>query len=117
MSLMEFVLFSVMLMASSALPVFSSIARPLLLCKRSKKSLKLTKKKIMVLFIQYHDKREVYCERTVYPAGNYMFKVNNRNTKTRCEICSKFTIKTPERRQWRRSGVSVVTLNIFHTLF
>ena len=29
-----------------------------------------------------------------------MFKVNNRNTRTRCEICSKLTIKTPERRQW-----------------
>ena len=27
------------------------------------------------------------------PAGNYMFKVNNRNTRIRCEICSKFTIK------------------------
>ena len=26
-----------------------------------------------------------------------MFKVNNRNTRTRCEICSKLTIKTPER--------------------
>ena len=33
------------------------------------------------------------------PAGNYMFKFNNRNTKTRCEICSKLTIKTPERCQ------------------
>ena len=33
-----------------------------------------------------------------FPAGNYMFKVNNRNTRTRCEICSKLTIKTPERR-------------------
>ena len=32
------------------------------------------------------------------PAGNCMFKVNNRNTRTRCEICSKLTIKTPERR-------------------
>ena len=31
-------------------------------------------------------------------AGNYMFKVNNRNTGSRCEICSKSTIKTPERR-------------------
>ena len=31
------------------------------------------------------------------PAGNCMFKVNKRNTKTRCEICSKLTIKTPER--------------------
>ena len=34
----------------------------------------------------------------LFPAGNYMFKVNNRNTRTRCEICSKLTIKTPERR-------------------
>ena len=25
------------------------------------------------------------------PAGNYMFKVNNRNTKTRYEVCSKLT--------------------------
>ena len=39
------------------------------------------------------------------PAGNYMFKVNNRNTRTRCEICSKLTTKTPERRQCRGSGV------------
>ena len=30
------------------------------------------------------------------PTGNYMFKVNNRNTRTRYEICSKLTIKTPE---------------------
>ena len=37
--------------------------------------------------------------RTTYPAGNNMFKVNNRNTRTRCEICSKLTTKIPERRQ------------------
>ena len=35
------------------------------------------------------------------PAGIYLLKVNNRNTGTRCEICSKLTIKIPERRQWR----------------
>ena len=33
----------------------------------------------------------------VYPVGIYLLKVNNRNTRTRCEICSKLTIKTPER--------------------
>ena len=27
------------------------------------------------------------------PAGIYLLKVNNRNTRTRCEICSKLTIK------------------------
>ena len=32
------------------------------------------------------------------PAGIYLLKVNTRNTRTRCEICSKLTIKTPERR-------------------
>ena len=35
------------------------------------------------------------------PASKYMFKVNNRNTRTRCKIWAKLTIKTPERRHWR----------------
>ena len=43
-----------------------------------------------------------------YPVGNYILKVNNRNTRARCEICSKLTIKTPERDYWRRSGVFIV---------
>ena len=30
---------------------------------------------------------------SIYPAGIYLLKVNNRNTRTRCEICSKLTIK------------------------
>ena len=37
------------------------------------------------------------CRDQIYfPAGIYLLKVNNRNT-TRCEVCSKLTIKTPER--------------------
>ena len=44
----------------------------------------------------------------LYAAGIYLLKVINRNTKTRCEICSKLEIKTPERRQWRRPGVFIV---------
>ena len=57
-----------------------------------------------------------FCRKQVkiIPARNYMFKVNNRNTRTRCEICSKLTIKTLE----RRVLVSLLlTLNIFQTLF
>ena len=34
----------------------------------------------------------------VPPSGIYLIKVNSRNFKTRCEICSELTIKTPERR-------------------
>ena len=30
-----------------------------------------------------------------HPADNYIFKVNNINTRTKCEICSKLTIKIP----------------------
>ena len=42
------------------------------------------------------------------PAGIYTFKVNNRNTRRSCDICSKSTIKTPERRHWCRSGFFIV---------
>ena len=47
-----------------------------------------------------------------------MFKVNNRNTRTRCEICSKLTVKTPERRQQRRFSVFIVNFeHISHKLW
>ena len=57
--------------------------------------------------------------KTILPlASIYVFKVNNRHTRRRCEICSKLTIKTPER---YANGVNLVylllTSNIFHTLF
>ena len=42
------------------------------------------------------------------PTNIYLFKINYRNTWTRCEICSKLTIETSERRYWRRSGVFIV---------
>ena len=31
-----------------------------------------------------------------FRANIYLFKVNNRNTRKGCEICSKLTMKTPE---------------------
>ena len=40
--------------------------------------------------------------------SRYLHKVNNKNTRTRCEISSKLTIKTPERRLWCRSGVFII---------
>ena len=35
-------------------------------------------------------------DESINPAGIYLLKVNNRNTRRRCEICSKLTIKTPK---------------------
>ena len=44
-----------------------------------------------------------------------MFKVNNRNIRTRLEIYSQLAIKTPERHQWCLVSL-LLTLNIFQTL-
>ena len=38
----------------------------------------------------------------LYPADIYLLKVHNESIRTRQEICSKLTAKSPE---WRRSGV------------
>ena len=43
-----------------------------------------------------------------FPANIYLLKVRNWNIRKRCEICSKLTIKAPERRQWRCSIVFIV---------
>ena len=52
----------------------------------------------------------------VCSANIYFFKVNNRNTRRRCEICSKLTIRTPEWRQWCLSGAIVNFEHILHLL-
>ena len=56
--------------------------------------------------VSHYIQHDFICQR--YQAGIYLLKVNNRNTGTSCEICLKFTIKTPERHQWCRSGVFIV---------
>ena len=42
------------------------------------------------------------------PAFTCLKLIEARSTRTRCEICSKLTMKIPERRQWRRSGIFIV---------
>ena len=51
------------------------------------------------------------------PAIIYLFKLNNRNTRKRCEICSKLTVKTPERNHWHRSAIFVVNFEHILHLF
>ena len=47
--------------------------------------------------------------------ANKGLKVNNGNTRPKCEICSKLAIRTPERHQWHRSDVFIVNFeNISH---
>ena len=75
--------------------------------------MKLEKKK-HVSFQSMFDNFSTLCMKGLFfrsiPTGNYMFKISNRNTRTRFEICSDLTIKTPEWRHWRRSGVFIVKI-------
>ena len=52
------------------------------------------------------------------PAGTDLLKLNNRNTKTRCEIYLELTVKTLERRQWRSLDLlaSIYLLTLFANL-
>ena len=43
----------------------------------------------------------------LFPANIYFFKVDNKNTTKRCEVCSKLTIKTPEKHHWHCSGIFI----------
>ena len=72
--------------------------------------------------LRYHNRSNLYVLldfwNKINPTGNYMFKVSNKNSRARCEICSKLTIKTPETTPLASFLVSLLlTLNIFHTLF
>ena len=51
------------------------------------------------------------------PANIYLFKVNNRNTRKRCEIYLKLTIKTSQQCHWHRSGVFIVNFEHISYLF
>ena len=53
-------------------------------------------------------KRTIKFESHTYPFGIYLLRINNGNTRTRCEIFSKLTTKTPERRHWHRSAFFII---------
>ena len=46
-------------------------------------------------------------------ANIYLFKDNNGDIRKRCEICSKLTIKTQERRQWLGPGFFIINFEHF----
>ena len=52
----------------------------------------------------------------IFPAGIFLLKFNNRNTRKRCEICSKLTIKL-FCKQWRRSSLFIVNFEHISHLF
>ena len=58
---------------------------------------------------------KIMCDIVTYsanesPSGIYLLKVNDKNTRAKCEICSKLTIDVV-------LVYLLLNLNIFHTLF
>ena len=49
-----------------------------------------------------------------FPENIYLFKVQNRNTRISCKLCSKLTIRTPEWGHWHLFGILIV--NFVHIL-
>ena len=61
---------------------------------------------ILFMCFQYKEQASpIWCH---CPVGICLLKVSNRNTRTRCETCSKSKIKITERHHWRRSSVLIV---------
>ena len=52
-------------------------------------------------------KNDIYSKKNL--ANKYMLKVNKKDTRTRCELFSKFTRKASERCHWRRSDVFIAS--------
>ena len=95
-----------------------------------KYKIKLRNDRRNVLLLDYEDQRQhiclinfyliiawIFCTPNYFPGNIYLFKINNKNTRKRCEICSELTIKTPEWRHWRRSGVFIVNFELILHLF
>ena len=63
-------------------------------------------------FPDYHFRNLGFCitlqYSTCFPTIIYLFKVNNRNSSTRCETNSKLIIKATKRGKWCRCGVSII---------
>ena len=51
-----------------------------------------------------------------YQVRIYLLKVNYINTRTRCEICSKLIVKTPERRTYLTPCSSVSIVNFKYVI-
>ena len=49
-----------------------------------------------------------YFFKSGHPTSIYLFKVNNSNSRSMCDIWSKLIIKVLEQSHWRRSGVFIV---------
>ena len=79
----------------------------LILVKTSEQNCTLINNKLLLLYHQSN-----------FQTNIYYFKVNKRNSRKRCEICSKLTIKTLEQGQWRHSDVFIVNFEyIFQPIF
>ena len=94
LSLSVSVSISLFLSLSLSLSLSVSLSVSLSLCLCLCLSLSLSRKNAVQIINWLVSNAVYYVGRTHYdPVGNYLFKVNNRNTRRSCETCSKTKIK------------------------
>ena len=79
--------------------------------KRYLRSLNIYKFPIWVsIFQAFPGKKSIVvlsCNQDIISANIYLFKVSNRNSRKRCDICSNLTLKRSDRLQWSRCDVFI----------
>ena len=58
----------------------------------------------------------MFIMKSIIPAGINLLKVNSRNTRTRCEMCSKLTIKIPLLFKFEQISHLVSIVNFEHVI-
>ena len=93
--------------------VLNTSLKPAILMKKSSQEMVLGS---ALNFSEHFYERPVCggCINLGFHDEHLLLQINNRNTRKRCEICSKLTIKTPER---RRSGVFIANFELISHLF
>ena len=69
------------------------------------------------IFKEYRNRTLAWDGSYGYGINFYLFNVNNRNTRKISGIFSNLVIKTPERRDWGRSSVVIITFEHISNLF
>ena len=72
---------------------------------------------VRCLTVEIYALISIICLMTLFIPSRHLLKGNNVNTTATCKICSRLTIKSPERRHWRLSGVFIFNFQLIWHYF
>ena len=72
--------------------------------------------KLLTAFEKWNVWNSISHSQVAYASQHLLVQSQQQKQKKRCEICSKLTVKTTKRQQWRLSGVFIIFEHI-HTFY